>query len=107
MGEGDEMGEAAEAREKHDVEGSLPGGDLIAEGRRDLAQRRETAAALLVSIGAPKLARLGEPVGAPLADPEGRLYQLLAREDPDSAHSRYNALVRRLVSYERARACAR
>ena len=83
----------------------LPGEDLVVEGRRDLAEGRETIAALLVSIGAPKLARLGEPVDRPATHPELRLYDLLARENSDSAHTRYNALVRRLVSYERARAC--
>ena len=31
---------------------------------------------------------------------------VLHDEDPDSAHSRYNALVRRLVSFERAAECA-
>ena len=30
------------------------------------------------------------------------LYELLAAEDPASAHGRYNALIRRLVSYLRA-----
>ena len=39
-------------------------------------------------------------------NPEHRLYALLARDDPEAAHSRYNALVRRLVSFERALACA-
>jgi len=34
------------------------------------------------------------------------LYALLARDNPDAAHSRYNALIRRLVSFERALACA-
>ena len=37
-----------------------------------------------------------------LSDPEAGLYALLDLEDSDSAHSRYNALVRRLVSFERA-----
>ena len=40
-----------------------------------------------------------------IESPEHRLYELLSRSDPDSAHSRYNALVRRLVSYERAAEC--
>ena len=35
----------------------------------------------------------------------GHLYELLAQEDPDSAHSRYNALIRKLVSFERAAEC--
>jgi hypothetical protein len=38
----------------------------------------------------------------PFPDAEERLYILIAREDPDGAHARYNAFVRRLVSFERA-----
>jgi hypothetical protein len=38
-------------------------------------------------------------------NPEHRLYDLLRERDPDAAHGRYNALVRRLVSFERALAC--
>ena len=41
-----------------------------------------------------------------LESPEHRLYDILARDEPDSAHSRYNALIRRLVSFERALECA-
>lgn len=80
----------------------LPGVDLVAAGLRDLERGVETAAALLVSIGAPRLRRLGLDVPRPVADPERRLYALLAREDAGAAHGRYNALVRRLVSFERA-----
>jgi len=83
----------------------LPGGDLVAKGLEDLARSNETAEALLVSIAAPRLRELGVLVGAPLLDPEHRLYERLAREDPDSAHSRYNALLRRLVSFESALEC--
>jgi hypothetical protein len=32
---------------------------------------------------------------------------LLSARDGNAAHSRYNALLRRLVSFERALACAR
>ena len=74
---------------------------------RDLANGEETAAALLVSIGAPRLRQLGVPVPDAFPSCEHRLYVLLSRSDPDSAHSRYNALLRRLVSFERALACAR
>ena len=59
-----------------------------------------------MSIGAPRLQRLGIRLPATLPDPETRLYELLSAEDSDSAHSRYNALIRRLVSYERAAECA-
>jgi hypothetical protein len=84
---------------------ALPGGDLVEEGLRDLAQGRESVASFLVSIGAPRLRRLLDFPTSPLPQPEHRLYELLAREDPDSAHSRYNALLRRLVSFERAAEC--
>ena len=87
---------------------SLPGADLIEQGLVDLAQGVESVAALLVAIGAPRLRSIGIDVPAhAVATPEHRLYDLLAREDPDSAHSRYNALVRRLVSFERAAAATR
>lgn len=85
---------------------SLPGAELIAEGLEDLKHGRETVAALLVSIGAPRLARLGFEIAHPIPDPELRLYSLLAATNPASAHGRYNALVRRLVSFERAAECA-
>ena len=84
----------------------LPGADLVRDGVRDLAAGTESTAALLVSIGAPRLRRLGMDVPRALAHPEHRLYLRLAETDSDSAHARYNALVRRLVSFERALACA-
>jgi hypothetical protein len=85
----------------------LPGEDLVREGLSDLARGIETPAALLVSIGAPRLRRLGIGVPTTFPSPEHRLYAFLAESDADSAHGRYNALVRRLVSFERALACAR
>jgi hypothetical protein len=88
------------------VEPALPGEDLIQRGLEDLADGVESTEALLVSIGAPRLAALGLNVPHPFPSPEHRLYELLAAEEPASAHSRYNALVRRLVSYERAAECA-
>lgn len=85
----------------------LPGGDLIHEGLRDLSEGRESVAALLVAVGAPRLRRIGLPIPSiPFDHPEHRLYKTLARDHPDSAHSKYNALVRRLVSFERACECA-
>lgn len=84
----------------------LPGEDLIEAGLDDLHAGRETIAALLVAIGSPRLRRLGLELPEPLPkNPEHRLYNLLARDDQDSAHSRYNAYIRRLVSYERAAEC--
>jgi hypothetical protein len=84
----------------------LPGGDLVAAGLNDLDRGVESVEALLVSIGAPRLARLGYDVSAAFDSPERRLYERLHAEDADAAHARYNALVRRLVSFERAAECA-
>lgn len=87
---------------------SLPGNDLIETGVEDLRNQRQTIAALLVAIGAPKLRSLGLEVPDNLpSNPEHRLYDLLSNSEPDSAHSKYNALIRRLVSFERAMACVR
>ena len=90
------------------VDQALPGSDLIEVGLNDLQEHRETIAALVVAIGAPRLRRLGIVVPNILqSDPEHRLYDILAQDDPDSAHSRYNALIRRLVSFERAAECVK
>lgn len=51
--------------------------------------------------------RLGYVVPAESPEPEHRLYTVLARIDARAAHSRYNALLRRLVSFERAAECVR
>ena len=79
----------------------LPGEELVERGLRDLAAGVESIEALLVSIGAPRLRQLGLMI-EPLAGPEARLYRLLADEYGNGAHSRYNSLIRRLVSFERA-----
>jgi hypothetical protein len=87
---------------------SLPASDLIRSGIFDLQNHRETIPALLVAIGAPKLRSLGLDVPGPLPpNPEHRLYEVLSAADPDSAHSRYNALIRKLVSFQRAIPCVR
>jgi len=87
---------------------SLPGDDLISAGIRDLQARRETIPALLVAIGAPKLRSLGLEVPKDVpSNPEHRLYDLLATIEQNSAHSKYNSFIRRLVSFERALACVK
>jgi hypothetical protein len=89
-----------------DYEG-FPGYELIREGLQDLAEERESVPAMLVLIGAPRLRRLGMDIPASVtSDPELRLYEILSSDDADSAHSRYNALIRSLVSFERAAECA-
>ena len=85
----------------------LPGADLIDVGLADLRNRRETDESLLVSMAAPRLRALGFDVPIPFPDAELRLYARLAARHGAAAHTRYNSLVRRLVSFQRAAACAR
>jgi hypothetical protein len=86
---------------------ALPGGDLIERGIADLGAGEETTEALLVSIGASRLRSIGLGLPSPIKSPEHRLYLRLARENgDDAAHSAYNALIRRLVSFERTAQCA-
>lgn len=82
----------------------LPGADLVAEGIEDLRAERDTAPAALVCMAAPRLRAAGVdiPPQASLTWPSHHLYALLAASDPASAHSRYNALVGRIVSFARA-----
>lgn len=90
------------------IDENLPGADLVRTGLDDLRQGRESLEALLVLVGAPRLRRIGLDVPeAGGALPEHRLYQRLAESDSDTAHGRYNALIRRLVSFERAAECGR
>lgn len=85
-----------------EISTALPGHELVRAGLADLAAGRETAAALVVAMAAPRLRPLGIEVPA-IAHraPHQRLYELLAESD-DGAHGTYNALVRRLVSFARA-----
>lgn len=88
------------------LDAEFPGADLVEVGLADLRRGAESVPALLVSIGAPRLRRLGFAIARPVDRPEHRLYELLSRADPETAHSRFNALIRRLVSFERALECA-
>jgi hypothetical protein len=90
-----------------DLHGPLPGAELLRDGLRDLERGIYSVPALLVAIGAPRLRRNGVDVPEVPSSPEHRLYELLAKESQNAAHSRYNALIRRLVSLERALECAR
>jgi len=77
---------------------------MIEEGIRDLARGRETVPSLLVAIGYPRLRSLHR-VFANLSVPDDsnrRLYRLLLSEEGAEAYPKYNSLIRRLVSFERA-----
>jgi len=84
----------------------IPGGDLVERGIADLDAGRETAEALLVSVGGARLRSLGIDLPITIPGPEHKLYELLAKEKGNAAHSAYNALIRRLVSFERSLGCA-
>lgn len=85
----------------------LPGAEIVDAGLADLASGRTTAESLLVSLAAPRLRRKGVPVGPTEDDAEVRLYELLSRTEGDLAHERYNALLRRVVSFADACRAAR
>lgn len=81
----------------------IPGEELVAAGIEALGRGERSVEALLVAVGAPRLRSLGVPV--PDAEqlpqhPELALYRAVGQRHPDDAHSRYNALIRRLVSFE-------
>ena len=84
---------------------NYPGAELVLPGLRDAAAGRLTIESCLISIARPLLEASG--LAKPsfsityVAEPERALYRLLQNE-PGNAYGRYNSLVRRLVSFERA-----
>jgi hypothetical protein len=88
-----------------EISDALPGADLIRQGLHDLEAGVESVPALLVLVGAPRLRRLGFDIADTPYFPEDRLYAHLAATHGDAAHSQYNALIRKLVSFERAAEC--
>jgi hypothetical protein len=85
-----------------DVPAAFPGHELVTAGLDDLAAGRESEASLLVCMAAPRLRALGLTVPTGGVDhPSHRLYELIS-ERGGGAHSRYNALVGRIVSFVRA-----
>lgn len=83
---------------------TLPGGKLVRQGVTDFIAGRCTVSACLVAIGQTRLTRAGllpaSATGA-ILEPERELYRLL-RQSGGDAYSRYNSLVRELVSFEQA-----
>lgn len=79
----------------------LPGAALMRDGVRDVLAGSPTIPALVVSVARGRLVRSGVlPAAAPIVatDPERELYRLLLAEGGD-AYSRYNSLIRELVSF--------
>lgn len=87
-----------------DREASLPGQELIEQGLTDLSKDQVTDSSLLVLIAAPRLRRLGIQIPhRPFPLPrEHQLYARLEQRLGAAAHSYYNSLIRRIVSFARA-----
>ena len=84
----------------------LPGSDLALRGLDDLAHGNLSEFSLLILIARPRLSRLGISMTNTLVgvkEPfEHALYSFLEKKFPEDAYSRYNSLIRRIVSFERA-----
>lgn len=85
------------------VVSTLPGQEVVEAGLADLRRGTPTPAGYAVLEARTRLRQLGHDVPAVDVDrPSHRLYELLAAEDPATAHGRHHALLRRMTSYVRA-----
>jgi len=86
------------------IQGSLPGEDLVTQGLADLAKGILSESALLVLVAGPRLRGLGIDVPERSIDGpyEHALYSLIEERLGKGAHSYYNSLLRRIVSYAHA-----
>jgi hypothetical protein len=89
-----------------DLIARLPGESLVRQGLVDLQSGRHTIPACLVSIARSRLHRAALLPSASVSlpaepEPELQLYRLLRQAGGD-AYSRYNALLRELISFEQA-----
>lgn len=88
-----------------DLLSGLPGEIVLRQGLADTAAGQVTVPACLVAIGSPRLYRAGlldrEKEAHLVPQPELRLYGLL-RDEGGDAYSRYNSLLRELISFEQA-----
>lgn len=80
----------------------LPGENLVRRGLTDFFAHHCTIESCLIHVARPRFVRAGlVPPDHPysMEDPEIQLYRLLQGEGGD-AYSRYNSLLRELVSFE-------
>ncbi len=79
----------------------LPGAEIVLPGLEDLAAGRASVNASAVQAAAPRLRRAGMEVPPAGGDtpPAHVLYRQLSEELGDAAHSRYNAILARIVSF--------
>jgi hypothetical protein len=83
----------------------LPGWEIVSEGIADAQAGRLTPYACLIWIALPQLTRAGwigpEILAHPITEPNLTLYRLLCAQG-GNAYGRYNALLRRLVKFQRS-----
>ena len=87
-----------------DLINGLPGEQLVRQGLADFQAGLRTIHSCLVRIARPRLSRAGlMPPSVPgqICDADYELYDLLKQQGGD-AYSRYNAMLRELVSFENA-----
>lgn len=79
----------------------LPGSEIVLPGIADLKAGRHTVNASAVQSAAPRLRRAGLDVPSAEGDVPAAhvLYRKLSEELGDGAHSRYNAILSRVVSF--------
>lgn len=83
---------------------NLPGAKLILQGLTDVAKRSTTLTACLIEIAHTRFIRaslLPEDRARFITEPELCLYRLLCSQC-DDAYSKYNSLIRELISFENA-----
>lgn len=82
----------------------LPGYELIQQGLEDLRLNKESYHYALLYSAETRLSKLGiELKGNRPTNPSMLMFSLLKTEFGDGAHSKYNALNRRLLSFCKAR----
>jgi hypothetical protein len=87
-----------------DLISGLPGEKLVRQGLADFQAGIRTVPSCLIRIARPRLSRAGlmpQSDNGQCCEAELELYDLLNQEGGD-AYSRYNALVRELISFENA-----
>lgn len=79
----------------------LPGAEIVLPGIADLEAGRRTVNANAVQSAAPRLRSVGldVPSGDEDVPAAHALYRQLSAELGDAAHSRYNAILSRIVSF--------
>jgi len=79
-----------------------PGGDLVAKGLSDLAHGVKSEEALLLMVAGPRLRGLGiavREIEGVIRPYEHALYSAIESRLTTDAHSAYNALIQRIVSF--------